>query len=134
MIPVPVGRVQIMDNEIPKIRLNLWLETGDGLYFGLGRAILLAKVQQCGSLRKAAEEMSMSYRAAWGKIKKSEEILGMKLIEQSGSKREGYRLTDSGRNFMESYLSWFDEVERVALKKARELLPVLVKSYKTTRE
>lgn len=62
--------------------------------------MLLSKVQQHGSLKKAADEMGMSYRAAWGKIKKSEEILGIRLIEQSGSKREGYQLTDSGKEFM----------------------------------
>jgi molybdate transport system regulatory protein len=118
-----------MSNEIPRMRLNLWLETADGLCFGLGRALLLARVEQCGSLRKAAEEMGMSYRAAWGKIKKSEEILGVKLIVQSGSKREGYHLTDSGKMIMEKYLLWFDEVEKEALKKAREILPVTVKSY-----
>ena len=111
------------------MRLNLWLETADGLCFGLGRALLLSRVEQCGSLRKAAEEMGMSYRAAWGKIKKSEEILGVKLIAQSGSKREGYHLTDSGKSIMEKYLLWFDEVEKEALKKAREILPVTVKSY-----
>jgi len=123
-----------MNEHVPTIRLNLWLETEEGLCFGLGRAMLLSRIQQYGSLRRAAEEMSMSYRAAWGKIKKSEEILGVKLIDQIGSKREGYQLTDLGKTLMESYLTWFDEVEREALKKARELLPVSVRSYKETRK
>ncbi len=123
-----------MGKEVATIRLSLWLETEAGLYFGLGRAILLSKIQQYGSLRKAAEEMGMSYRAAWGKLKKSEEVLGMKLIDQIGSKREGYQLTDSGKMLMESYLLWFDAVEREALKKARELLPVSVRGYKEPLE
>lgn len=123
-----------MNKEVPTIRMNLWLETPEGLYFGLGRAMLLSRIEQYGSLRKAAEEMGMSYRAAWGKIKKSEEILGVKLIDQIGSKREGYQLTDAGKILMEKYLLWFDEVENEALKKARELLPVSVKSYKEASE
>lgn len=118
-----------MNKDVPAIRMHLWLETADGLYFGLGRAMLLSKIQQYGSLRKAAEEMSMSYRAAWGKIKKSEEILGVKLIEHSGSKREGYQLTEFGKRLMESYLAWFQEMEAEALRKAREMLPVSVTSY-----
>jgi len=122
--------MHIMDKSVPAMRLNLWLETAEGLCFGLGRAMLLSKIQQHGSLRKAAEEMGMSYRAAWGKIKKSEEVLGVKLIDQLGSKREGYQLTDSGKALMESYLRWYDEIEREALKRAGELLPVSVKSYK----
>lgn len=115
----------------PMMRLRLWLETEEGLYFGLGRALLLAKVEEHGSLRKAAEEMSMSYRAAWGKIKKTEEIMGVKLISQGGSKKEGYQLTDAGRMLMEKYLAWFEEVERLALLKAREMLPWPIKSFDT---
>ena len=109
--------------------MHLWLETEDGLYFGLGRAILLAKIQEQGSLRKAAEELGMSYRAAWGKLKKTEEILGVKLITQSGSKKEGCQLSEAGKTFMESYLLWFEEVERDALLKAEKLLPWAITSY-----
>ena len=130
----PLRTKETMNKDVPTIRLSLWLETAEGLYFGLGRAMLLSKIQHYGSLRKAAEEMGMSYRAAWGKIKKSEEILGVKLIVQGASKREGYQLTDSGRTLMERYLLWFDAVESEALKKAHELLPVSVKSYKESSE
>ncbi len=62
-------------------------------------------------------------------IKKTEEILGVQLIEQSGSKREGYHLTETGRSFMESFLAWFDEVERNALEKAKQRLPWCVSGY-----
>ena len=123
-----------MSKDIPTIRLHLWLETSEGLYFGHGRAMLLSKIQQYGSLKKAAEEMGMSYRAAWGKIKRSEKILGLALIIQCGSKREGYQLTDSGKKLMESYLKWFDEIEDEALKKAREILPISVRSFKESLE
>jgi molybdate transport system regulatory protein len=119
-----------MTEKIPTMRMHLWLETEDGLYFGLGRAILLAKIQEHGSLRRAAEELGMSYRAAWGKIKKTEEILGVKLIAQSGSKKEGYHLSEAGKTFMESYFLWFEEVERDALLKAEKLLPWAITSYR----
>lgn len=131
---IPPERAQVMNKEVPKIRMHLWLETAEGLYFGLGRAMLLSKIQRHGSLRKAAEEMGMSYRAAWGKIKKSEEILGVKLIDQIGSKREGYQLTESGKALMDSYFAWFDAMEKEALRKARELLPVPVKSYEEDKD
>ena len=118
-----------MTEKIPIMRMHLWLETEDGLYFGLGRAILLAKIQEHGSLRKAAEELGMSYRAAWGKLKKTEEILGVKLITQCGSKKEGCQLSEAGKTFMESYMLWFEEVERDALLKAEKLLPWAITSY-----
>jgi molybdate transport system regulatory protein len=116
-------------NDKPTVRLHLWLEAGDGLGFGLGRALLLEKVDRFGSLRKAAEDMGMSYRAAWGKIRKSEEVLGIKLIAQNSSRREGCQLTEVGRQLTESYLKWFEVVEREALAKAAEILPLPVRSF-----
>ena len=113
----------------PSIRLHLWLETGDGVVCGAGRAFLLQKIEECGSIRKAAEELGMSYRAAWGKIRKTEKVLGVRLIAQNGSKREGHHLTVSGRMLMVQYLQWFDEVEKEALKKAKRIFPWLVQSF-----
>jgi molybdate transport system regulatory protein len=107
----------------PEIRLNLWLETSEGQLFGMGRAQLLDKIEECGSLRKAAEEMCMSYRAAWGKIKKTEEILGFKLIEKDKGNKTGFRLTKAARVLKAKYRDWHRAVETEALRKARELFP-----------
>ena len=114
---------------IPTIRLHLWLETGQGLYFGLGRALLLAKIDQYGSLQKAANSLGMSYRAAWGKIKKTEEILGMKLITPGSCKREGVHLTEEGREVMDKFILWYEMVEQEALKAAQQILPWKVQDF-----
>ncbi|MCU0587938.1 MAG: LysR family transcriptional regulator [Syntrophobacteraceae bacterium] len=111
------------------MRIHLWIESHNGLSFGLGRAMLLSKVDRFGSLRKAADDMGMSYRAAWGKIRKSEEVLGIKLIVRSSSRKDGCQLTEMGRHLMESYLRWFDQVEREALARASEMLPIPVKGF-----
>ena len=118
-----------MKRHQPAIRLHIWLETGEGVVCGAGRAILLQKIEEYGSIRKAAEELGMSYRAAWGKIRKTEKILGVRLIAQNGSKREGHHLTASGRMLKEQYLQWFEEVEKEALKRAKRIFPWLVKSF-----
>lgn len=114
----------------PTIRLHLWLETDEGVFFGAGRAFLLQKIEEHGSLRKAAEDLGMSYRAAWGKIRKTEKVLGVKLIAQCRSKKEGHKLTEEGLLLMEKYLQWFREVEGEALKKAGEIFPWPVHGYK----
>jgi molybdate transport system regulatory protein len=118
-----------MEDAIPTIRLHLWLETDQGVYFGLGRALLLKKIDRYGSLQKAANDLGMSYRAAWGKIKKTEEILGMKLIAPGSCKREGYRLTEQGREVMDKFIVWFEMVEREALKAAQKTLPWKVQDF-----
>jgi molybdate transport system regulatory protein len=130
MNPAHTQRPESMAENVPTIRMHLWLETREGLFFGMGRAMLLAKIAQHGSIKKAADDLGMSYRAAWGKIKKSEQVLGIKLIAQSGSKREGHTLTESGKMLMEQFLRWFDEVEGEALKKAAVIFPWPLRSYR----
>jgi len=118
-----------MKRPSPTVRLHLWLENGEGVYFGMGRAMLLLKVQELGSLKKAADQMGMSYRAAWGKIRKSEEILGIRLIASNGCRKEGCQLTEDGQRITEKFLRWFQEVEDDALRKAGEIFDCRVERY-----
>lgn len=107
----------------PVVRLHMWLETKDGVFFGIGRVQLLEFIERTGSLKAAAERMGMSYRAAWGKIKASEKIIGFKLIEKVGGNRSGHRLTEFGRLLTENFRDWYEEVERRALERAQEIFP-----------
>lgn len=104
------------------MRLHLWLEQSDGVLFGQGRLQLLEYIDQTGSINAAAKRLGMSYRAAWGKIKASEEALGFKLLEQPEGRRSGCRLSDAARMLMTGYRNWLDEVEALALQKAEEHL------------
>ncbi|HPA15898.1 MAG TPA: LysR family transcriptional regulator, partial [Desulfobacterales bacterium] len=119
----------IMDNHKPIVRLHLWLEENNDVFFGFGRAQLLENIARYGSLKKAAESLGMSYRAAWGKIKKTEAVLGCQLLAKSGSNREGYRLTAFGNELKDKYSFWFKKVEQDALKTAEEIFPWLSKPY-----
>lgn len=107
----------------PTIRLHLWLENQGELFFGIGRAQLLFNIQQHGSIKKAAQSMGMSYRAAWGKIQQSEQALGVKLVESRGAKREGVRLTREGEELADLFTAWFSAVERCALNSASSIFP-----------
>ncbi|NCC25484.1 MAG: LysR family transcriptional regulator, partial [Deltaproteobacteria bacterium] len=104
--------------ETPTVRLHLWLESGESVYFGLGRAMLLDQIEEYGSLRKAASELGMSYRAAWGKLRATEEALGVALVESSGAKCAGCRLTPEGRKFRDKFRCWFEIVEKTAVQQA----------------
>lgn len=102
------------------IRLHLWIESEGGMILGIGRAQLIEYVGRYGSLQKAAKKMGISYRAAWGRIKKTEEVLGCKLLEKT---TRGYQLTEEGKQLNELYLLWFKQVEEFALNKARNIFP-----------
>ena len=119
--------------EPPVVRLRLWLETGDGMFFGSGRGMLLEAVERHGSLKRAAEALGMSYRAAWGKMRRTEKVLGVQLIEQAGSRKGGHRLTPAGRILMDKFRLWFEAVELTAVAKARELFPWECRSFQEAR-
>ncbi|SFM59026.1 molybdate transport system regulatory protein [Thermodesulforhabdus norvegica] len=112
-----------------RMRIHLWLEAEEGQIFGLGRAQLLARIAVHGSLKRAAEDLGMSYRAAWGKVKKTEDVIDARLIKRSGTRRDGYELTEFGRNLLDSFNIWFGEVEEIALQKARTLFPWSIEKY-----
>ncbi|SMF28370.1 winged helix-turn-helix domain-containing protein [Desulfovibrio gilichinskyi] len=118
-----------VDGHSPTIRLHLWLEGDEGVFFGYGRLQLLDQIEKCGSLKKAAEELGMSYRAAWGKIKQTEQVLGFQLIERIGCRRSGYRLTEAGRLVRDKFFEWFKQVECDARQRADEIFPWRSKSF-----
>ena len=60
------------------IRLHLWMERDGETMFGLGRLHLLERIDALGSIKGAADQLGMSYRAAWGKLKASEEALALR--------------------------------------------------------
>lgn len=118
-----------MNGNCPTVRLHIWLETGEGVFFGSGRVFLLRGIEEHGSLKQAAEAMGMSYRAAWGKIKATENVLGIKLIEKNSGNRSGYQVTEEGHLLMKKFEEWFDLVEHDALELARKIFPFDVRGF-----
>jgi len=90
-----------------EIKYRIWIEEGDKVLFGKGRENLLEAIEECKSLSGAAKKLNMSYRAAWGRLKASEERLGIKLVENSPD-HKGMILTDEARHILEK----FEKLER----------------------
>lgn len=111
----------IDDNIMPVVKVHVWFEKNEGVYFGHGRYELLLLISELGSLKLAAEQMGISYRGAWGKIKKTEEVIGKPLIYKDNNK-EGYKLTEFGKDFVNEFKSYYDDVTDFAGKRGLELL------------
>jgi molybdate transport system regulatory protein len=88
-----------------RIKSKLWIEVDGRPVFGRGRRFLLEAIDKYGSINRAAREINISYRKAWGYIKAMEERLGMKLVErQTGGRNGGGAvLTDEAREFLMKY-------------------------------
>jgi molybdate transport system regulatory protein len=59
-----------MKNLKAVIRIHAWIESEHGMISGPGRSKLIEDIEKYGSLQNAAKKMGISYRAAWGRIKK----------------------------------------------------------------
>ncbi len=68
------------------IRHKIWFEKGGRVIFGSGRYELFKAIDESHSLNAAAKKLKMSYRAAWGRVKASEERMGTKLVERTQGK------------------------------------------------
>jgi len=91
-----------------KPKSKVWIEL-EGVYLmGDGRAALLQTIDRVGSISEAAREMDISYRHAWGYVRKLEARLGMKVVDtQKGGIGGGAtKLTKRGKDFLERYLAF----------------------------
>lgn len=66
---------------------------------------LLKCIQEHGSLRSAADSLGLSYRKAWGDIRKAEKFIGFALVEKIRGGKDGglSRLTDDGAELVEAF-------------------------------
>ncbi len=63
------------------IKSKVWIDDEKGsMVFGLGRLKILDAIEEHGSILAASKSLNMSYRAAWGKIKATEDRLGKPLL------------------------------------------------------
>ena len=86
-------------------RIKLWVEKNGRLALSDYRVQLLRHIAETGSLREAAQRMSLSYRRAWGKLREMEENLGVRLVhsEVGGTGGGSSRLTPEGERLIALY-------------------------------
>ncbi len=89
---------------------RVWLEGRDGTFIGYGRAVLLDRIKEHGSISKAAKSMDMSYKHAWDLLKSMNNQAGTALVATSrgGVGGGGAHLTPSG----EELLAYFWQTEQ----------------------
>ena len=98
-----------------RAKFKLWLSTKDAEgVFGDGKWRLLQTIDRTGSLRAASELLKISYRKAWGDLKKAQENLNVTLVEKQRGGNKGGRtvLTDEGKKLVEAYAKFRADVEK----------------------
>jgi len=98
-------------------KLTIRLDFDSGSSIGPGKVRLLEAIEATGSIRRAAEEVGMSFRQAWLLLKAVEEMFDGPVVGslRGGAKGGGSALTDLGRLIVASYR----QLERTAAVAAR---------------
>ena len=107
-----------------EIMHKIWLEKNGKVIFGKGRDELLKTIDECQSLNAAAKKLNMSYRAAWGRLRASEERMGMKLVEVDAHGK-GMSLTKEARTIIGSFDKLEEKIAKLLNKEASELSALL---------
>lgn len=107
-----------------EIKSKIWLESEGEVLLGYGKARLLQAINELGSIQEAAGRFGMSYRHAWGFIRKIEKRSGIKFVDShAGGKGGGKsRLTPQGKKFLEGYLKMDREIKRFVRGKEKKIL------------
>lgn len=86
-------------------RIKLWVEKDGALVLSDYRVQLLQHIGETGSLAEAAQQMGLSYRRAWGKVREIERNLGVTLVqsETGGAGGGGSHLTRQGERLVALY-------------------------------
>lgn len=100
---------KISSSKYSNIKLNykLWLTNEGGIdLINDQQWQLIIAIQSLGSLKAASCHLNISYRKAWGDIRKIEKILGFTLIEKhrGGNFGGSSELTEDGKYLIDNYI------------------------------
>ena len=95
-----------------EIKYKIWIEKNGKVVFGKGRDNILKAIDEQRSLNAAAKKLGMSYRAAWGRLKASEERMEMKLVE-IGDGEKSMQLTKQARAIIDRFDKLESDVENL---------------------
>jgi molybdate transport system regulatory protein len=106
-----------------EIRAKFWIENKGEVVLGSGKAALLHAVDDNGSIQGAADEFAMSYRHAWGIIRKMEQRADFKLVnvQAGGGKGRGAQLTARAKDFLERFSLFEESLRKITTEKFQEI-------------
>jgi molybdate transport repressor ModE-like protein len=97
-----------------QVKGNIWIEENDGVKVGKGRAVLLQKIKQGGSIADAARQLKMPYRKAWAMVKEMNKNKSNPVVEKAagGTNGGGAHLTERGKELLEAFSALTNEFEK----------------------
>ena len=119
-----------------ELRFKIWLaedtDAGGEGYLGEGRFRLLYAIDRAGSLRKAAAQLGISYRKAWGDIRTAEAHLGFELVRRrrGGSSGGSSALTEQARQLLQAFEEVKTNIQTVATQELEKYIEPIFLNHK----
>ncbi len=98
------------------VKIKIYFTDDEKQFMGIGVYWLLLGIQKFGSIRKAAEDMHLSYVKALGMLNTLEKILNKKILnrKRGGDSREGATLTVKGEKLVSMYQTYQQKIKSFA--------------------
>lgn len=129
---MPTKAKRSQTSAVASLLISVRVVTGGRGAFGPGKAELLRWIVETGSLRAAAEKMSMSYMKAWRLARDMNHCFAEPLVitERGGNARGGTTVTPLGHQVLKDFTALQSSVNRAAQPKWKKLSLVLKKARK----
>ena len=103
--------------------IKLRIQLNNNLDLGPGKILLLEKIEETGSISKAANDIGLSYRKAWRLINELNNFSIKKLVHaKSGGKGvRGSQLTAEGKILIQIFRNIETKFKAITLKEKKDL-------------
>ena len=95
----------IMERKGLKITGRVWITSNNETLIGLGRFELLSRIEEFGSISKAAKDMGMSYKKAWELVNSINNAFSKPIVVgiAGGTNGGGSTLSAAGKDLLRIY-------------------------------
>lgn len=107
----------------PGFRGRVWIDGPEGTFIGHGRAVLLERIIEHGSITKAAKSMDMAYRHAWDLVDSMNRQAKELFVEVAtgGKGGGGARVTKAGEQAIRTFWRFHKDLQTFLKREEKKL-------------
>ena len=107
----------------PTVRGRVWIDGPEGTFIGNGRAVLLERIIEHGSITRAAKSMDMAYRHAWDLVDSMNRQSKEPFVEvvTGGKGGGGARVTKTGERAIKTFWLFHKALQAFLAREQKKL-------------
>jgi molybdate transport system regulatory protein len=108
---------------VPTVGGRIWIDGPEGTFFGHGRAVLLERIIEYGSITKAAKSMDMAYRHAWDLVDSMNRQSKEPFVEVAtgGKGGGGAQVTKAGEQAIKMFWRFHKDLQAFLTREQKKL-------------